>query len=86
MNGLLQRVSRPKGGINEWLHWLPVSLHKKIDYAISMLRGYLQSLLQSQEKKLMPSPPENGVSAGLSAVLEADVKQIVNLARETYEK
>ncbi|KHN21164.1 Hypothetical protein glysoja_006643 [Glycine soja] len=38
------------------------------------------------EKKLMPSPSENGVSAGLLAVLEADVKEIVSFAHETYEK
>lgn len=31
-------------------------------------------------------PSENGFSVGLSTVLEADVKQIVNMARETYEK
>ncbi|ESW04455.1 hypothetical protein PHAVU_011G095900 [Phaseolus vulgaris] len=77
---VLHRVTRPKGGINEWLQWLPVSLHKKIDYIVRMIQGY------SQEKKLMPLPSENGVSSGLLAVLEADVKQIVSFARETYEK
>lgn len=41
-------------------------------------------LLKSQEEK--PLRSENGASAGLLAVLEADVKQIVNFARETYEK
>lgn len=34
----------------------------------------------------MPLPSENGGGVGLSTVLEADVKNIVNLARETYEK
>ncbi|KAH1225195.1 Mitochondrial fission protein ELM1 [Glycine max] len=38
------------------------------------------------EKKLVPLPSENGVGAGLLAVLEADVKEIVSFARETYEK
>jgi len=80
MTDFWQRVTRPKGGINEWLQWLPVSLHKKIDYIVRMIQGY------SQEKKLMPLPSENGVSSGLLAVLEADVKQIVSFARETYEK
>jgi len=51
-----------------------------------MIQGYSQLTLKSQEKKVMPLPSENGVSAGLLAVLEADAKQIVNFARETYEK
>jgi len=83
MIGFSQRVTRPKGGINEWLQWLPVSLHKKIDYIVRMIQGYSQ---KSQKKKLMPLPSENGVSSGLLSVLEADVKQIVNFARETCEK
>uniref|UniRef100_A0A2C9VYD3 Uncharacterized protein n=1 Tax=Manihot esculenta TaxID=3983 RepID=A0A2C9VYD3_MANES len=64
----LYRVTRPRGGINESLHWLPVSLHKKLDYILVAL------------------PSENGGSVGLSTVLEADVKQIVNMVRETFEK
>jgi hypothetical protein len=81
---LPQRVTRPKGGINEWLHWLPVSLHKKIYYIVRTVRGYSLLLLKSPEKKLLPS--QNGAGAGLLGVLEADAKQIVNLAQETYEK
>jgi len=81
---LLQRVTRPKGGVNEWLHWLPVSLHKKIYYIVTTVRDYSQILLKSQQKKLVPSV--NGERAGLLGVLEADAKQIVNFARETYEK
>ncbi|KAL2328447.1 hypothetical protein Fmac_021874 [Flemingia macrophylla] len=81
---ILYRVTRPKGGINKWLQWLPVSLHKKLDLIVRMIRGYSQLMLKSQAKKLMPS--ENGVSKGLLAVLEADVKQIVSFARETCEK
>ena len=34
----------------------------------------------------MPLPSENGGSVGLATVLEADVEQIVNLARETYDR
>lgn len=34
----------------------------------------------------MALPSENGGSVGLSTVLEADVKQIVNMVRETFEK
>ncbi|XP_054811293.1 mitochondrial fission protein ELM1 [Prosopis cineraria] len=81
---VLYRVTRPKGGVNDWLRWLPVSFHRKIYYLIRLIHGYSQLLTKSQEKKLMPLPSENGV--GLSAILEADVKHIVNLARETYEK
>ncbi|KAJ7981195.1 Mitochondrial fission protein ELM1 [Quillaja saponaria] len=83
---VLYRVSRPKGGINQWLHWLPVSLHKKIDYVIRHIRSYSQFQIKSQGNKLTPLSSANGGSAGLSVVLEADAKQIVNLARETYEK
>ncbi|KAK9279946.1 hypothetical protein L1049_013630 [Liquidambar formosana] len=78
---ILYRVTRPRGGINEWLHWLPVSLHKKLHYVIRQIL-----LLTARGKKLVPLPTENGGSAGLSSVLEADAKQIVTMARETYEK
>ncbi|KEH29831.1 putative mitochondrial fission protein ELM1 [Medicago truncatula] len=83
-NYFLYRVTRPKGGVNEWLHWLPVSLHKKIYYIVTTVRDYSQILLKSQQKKLVPSV--NGERAGLLGVLEADAKQIVNFAQETYEK
>lgn len=77
-------MTRPKGGVNEWLHWLPVSLHKKIYYIVTAVCDYSQILLKSQQKKLVPSV--NGERAGLLGVLEADAKQIVNFAQETYEK
>ncbi|CAI8616249.1 unnamed protein product [Vicia faba] len=83
-NYFLYRVTRPKGGVNEWLHWLPVSLHKKIYYIVRTVGNYSHLLLRSQPKKLKPS--ENGVSDGLLGVLEADTKQIVKFAHETYEK
>ncbi|XP_050382189.1 mitochondrial fission protein ELM1-like [Argentina anserina] len=35
----LYRVTRPRGGINRWIPWLPLSLHKKLDFAISGIRG-----------------------------------------------
>ncbi|CAI0544163.1 unnamed protein product [Linum tenue] len=73
---VLYRVTRPRGGINEWLHWLPVWLHKFLYYVMTKLRT----------KKLSPIPSENGSSVGLASILEADVKHIVNLARDTYEK
>lgn len=78
----MQRVTRPRGGINEWLHWLPVSLHKKFDYLIKQI-----ILLTSRRRKLVPLPLENGSHpVGLGSVLEADVKRIVAMARNTYEK
>ncbi|CAL9000132.1 unnamed protein product [Prunus brigantina] len=79
---VLYRVTRPKGGINEWLHWLPVSLHKKLNYIIRQICV----LLIYRGQKTLPLPTENGGSAGLKCVLEADVQQIVTMARQTFEK
>ncbi|CAL0332143.1 unnamed protein product [Lupinus luteus] len=81
-NHLFYRVTRPKGGINEWLQWLPLSLHKRIDLLINIFYLLFKS---SPKKKVMHLPSQNG-AAGLSTVLEADVKHIVNLARESYDK
>ena len=75
----VQRVTRPRGGVNEWLHWLPVSLHKKLVYLIR------QIILLSRSNKLAPLPLENG-AVGLASVLEADVNQIVTIARQSYDK
>ncbi|KAH7561263.1 hypothetical protein JRO89_XS10G0202800 [Xanthoceras sorbifolium] len=83
---VLYRVTRPRGGINEWLHWLPVSLHKKLDYVIRQLCVYSRLLLTARGEKLVHPPFENGFSAGLSSVLEANAKHIVTMAHETYEK
>ncbi|XP_062005412.1 mitochondrial fission protein ELM1-like isoform X1 [Rosa rugosa] len=64
----IYRVTRPRGGINKWLPWLPLSLHKKVDYVISG----------------MPFSAEKiGLSSG---VVEADAKQIANMARKTFDK
>ncbi|XP_027343361.1 mitochondrial fission protein ELM1-like [Abrus precatorius] len=41
---LFYRVTRPKGGINDWLQWLPLSLHKKIHYLISIFVPFLTNL------------------------------------------
>ncbi|KAL5575919.1 hypothetical protein UlMin_017618 [Ulmus minor] len=83
---VLYRVTRPKGGMNEWLHWLPVSVHKKLYNIIRQIHGYSKLFLKSRGHKIASLPSENGSSVGLSSILEADVKQIVNMARETYEK
>ncbi|XP_022935405.1 mitochondrial fission protein ELM1-like isoform X1 [Cucurbita moschata] len=66
----LYRVMRPRGGINRWLHWLPVSVHKKLDIFIRQIFG-------------MPLLTKK---SGLSHVLEADAKQIAKVARETFDK
>lgn len=83
---VLYRVTRPKGGINEWLHWLPVSFHKKLEYIIRQICGYSRLLLKSQGHRVTSIPSENGSNGGLSSILEADLKQIVNMAHETSEK
>lgn len=79
---VVYRVTRPRGGINEWLHWLPVSLHKTLDYLIKYI-----TLLTFRGKKLAPLPSQNGGGGvGLASVLEADAKHIAAMARQTYEK
>ncbi|GAY52933.1 hypothetical protein CUMW_145770 [Citrus unshiu] len=83
---VLYRVTRPRGGINEWLHWLPVSVHKKLEYVIRQICGYSRLLSAARGEKPVCHPLENGGNVGLSSVLEADVRQIVTMARETYEK
>ncbi|KAD7478227.1 hypothetical protein R6Q59_007676 [Mikania micrantha] len=82
----LYRVTRPRGGINEYLHWLPVSLHKQIYYIIRLIYGYSQVLLTSRGSRVQSLTGENGGSVGLSSVLEADVKSIVKMAKGTAEK
>ncbi|KAJ4845137.1 serine/threonine protein kinase [Turnera subulata] len=81
---VLYRVTRPRGGINDWLHFLPVSLHKTLYYVVRRLYGYSRCIVGKGRSKFEPS--ENGGGVGLSSVLEADLKQIVNMARDTYEK
>ncbi|XVE96365.1 hypothetical protein REPUB_Repub02eG0214900 [Reevesia pubescens] len=80
----LYRVTRPRGGINEWLHWLPVSLHEKMDYIISQICSYSRFQAEATRgKKVVPFSVEK---TGLSNVLEADAKQIAMVARETFQK
>ncbi|XP_022767028.1 mitochondrial fission protein ELM1-like isoform X1 [Durio zibethinus] len=79
----LYRVTRPRGGINEWLHWLPVSLHKKVDYIIRQVCSYSRFQTEARGNKVVPFLVQN---TGLSDVLEADAKQIAMMARDTFEK
>ncbi|KAF2560756.1 hypothetical protein F2Q70_00014622, partial [Brassica cretica] len=83
-NHLLYRVTRPKGGIHEWLHWLPVGFHKYLDFILRHLYLYSRLMLRSKQTKYISS--ENSGNVGLSSILEADVNKIVTMARETYEK
>ncbi|XP_074289366.1 mitochondrial fission protein ELM1-like [Silene latifolia] len=83
---LFYRVTRPAGGINEWLHWLPVSLHKKLDCIIRQICVYSHFMLSSQRNKIGYMPLANSSSVGLSSILDADAKQIVSMAQTTFEK
>lgn len=53
-------MSRPRGGINERLHWLPVSAHKQLERAVNWICGK-----PFQSKKLAPLPAEGEGSIGL---------------------
>ncbi|KAG8070917.1 hypothetical protein GUJ93_ZPchr0006g43050 [Zizania palustris] len=80
----LYRVTRPQGGINEWLHFLPISLHKLIDQVLRQFFRNTRFELVIQGRK--PYRVPNGGSVGLSSVLEADTKKIVAVARDTFDK
>ncbi|KAK2645344.1 hypothetical protein Ddye_020539 [Dipteronia dyeriana] len=43
-------VTRPRGGVNGWLHWLPVSLHKKANYLVKRICGDSRFQLTSSVK------------------------------------
>ncbi|RLN07277.1 mitochondrial fission protein ELM1 [Panicum miliaceum] len=83
-NLALYRVTRPRGGINEWLHFLPISLHKFVDQVLRQFFHNTRFAIVVQGRK--PYRVLNAGSVGLSTVLEADVKKIVCVARDTYEK
>ncbi|KAG7017472.1 Mitochondrial fission protein ELM1 [Cucurbita argyrosperma subsp. argyrosperma] len=80
----LYRVMRPRGGINRWLHWLPVSVHKKLDIFIRQIFG--MPLLTKKSVILRRTLEGIPDGIGLSHVLEADAKQIAKVARETFDK
>lgn len=50
----MQRVTRPRGGINKWLHWLPVSLHRKVDYVIRQICIYSGVQVEARWSKVVP--------------------------------
>ncbi|CAL9766421.1 unnamed protein product [Musa acuminata subsp. burmannicoides] len=82
----IHRVTRPRGGINEWLRWLPVSVHKVLDNLIRQIFGNSRLVMSLQGRKLVPFPVQNGGHVGLSSILEADARKIASIARETFEK
>lgn len=53
---LVQRVTRPRGGINESLRWLPVFLHKKLEHAMKWIYGDLQLQVGNIGKKVTGLP------------------------------
>ena len=57
----LQRVTRPRGGINEWLHWVPVSLHKKFDYFMKRIIGYHYQVMVNGQKVMPLFSQTNGI-------------------------
>ncbi|CAN1277524.1 Probable UDP-N-acetylglucosamine--peptide N-acetylglucosaminyltransferase SPINDLY [Linum perenne] len=81
------RVRRPTGGINSWLQWLPVSVHKRVDY---LTRRVFFSCLESFRSKISLSShrvtPCLSPKAGLSDILEADAKRIAEMAMHSFHK
>lgn len=55
----LQRVSRPRGRINDKLRWLPVSVHKQLEGAVEWIRGK-----PFRAKKLVPVSSEQRGGVG----------------------
>lgn len=82
----MQRVIRPQGGINDWLHWLPVSVHQQIYYILRRICGTSRFGVVLGGRRLSPIPYDTSISAGLASVLDADAKRIATMARETFEK
>ncbi|KAM0861263.1 hypothetical protein ACQ4PT_046003 [Festuca glaucescens] len=82
----LFRIIRPTGGINKWLHFLPISLHKVVDQVLRNILSNMALATLFQGKLLAPYYVSNVQSFGLSSVLEADTHKIVTLVRDTFEK
>ena len=62
----MQRVTRPRGGINEWLHWLPVSLHKKLEYLMWRICGERRFEVIVKGQKVMPRSVETSGTTHLT--------------------
>ncbi|XP_055812342.1 mitochondrial fission protein ELM1-like isoform X2 [Solanum dulcamara] len=80
----LFRVIRPKGGINKRLHWLPVSLHKRLENVRKLIYGdSFSTQIAVRGQKLMSLAAERQVS---SDILEANAKHIATLSCEAFAK
>lgn len=76
---ILKRVIRPKGGINKWLQWLPVSLHKRLENVRKLIYGdSLSTQIAVRGHKLM--------SLAGQGILEANAKHIATLSCEAFAK
>ncbi|KAF8693345.1 hypothetical protein HU200_038734 [Digitaria exilis] len=77
-NLTVYRVTRPRGGINDCLGVLPVSLHKLID----------RFLVRPFSRRAGPRKhvPNGGLAALSPSVPEADAKEIVAAARDAFDK
>uniref|UniRef100_A0A0E0KQC8 Mitochondrial fission protein ELM1 n=1 Tax=Oryza punctata TaxID=4537 RepID=A0A0E0KQC8_ORYPU len=82
----LYRAIRPTGGINKWLHFLPISLHKLVDQVLRQMFSSDKFATLFQGDKLAQYTVCNGQTVGLSSVLEADTKRIVTMVNDTFEK
>ncbi|KAG2262978.1 hypothetical protein Bca52824_070057 [Brassica carinata] len=73
---LYYSVARPRGGIYRWLHWLPISLYKKLDHFIRCVcAGFSIKANESAGRR-----------SGIRDVFEvADPKQIAAMARRTFD-
>ncbi|KAL6496336.1 hypothetical protein OROGR_029594 [Orobanche gracilis] len=69
-NYSLRRVRRPRGGINEKLHWLPLSVHKQLDYVVQWISRNQVAPLLAQAKD----------------VLEADATHIAKVAENISDR
>ncbi|KAF0891884.1 hypothetical protein E2562_011280 [Oryza meyeriana var. granulata] len=83
---MLYRAIRPTGGINKWLHFLPISLHKLVDQVLKQMFSSDRFAALFQGKWLGQYTVCNDQLFGLSSVLEADTKRIVTMVNDTFEK
>ncbi|XP_074557309.1 mitochondrial fission protein ELM1-like [Curcuma longa] len=82
----IYRVTRPRGSVNEWLHWLPISLHKALDCLIRQIFTDTRFAISPPEMKSFPFPVQSGTHTGLLSILEEDGRKIASIASETYKK
>ncbi|TVU14621.1 hypothetical protein EJB05_38097, partial [Eragrostis curvula] len=82
----LYRVTRPTGGINKWLRFLPISFHKLVDQFLRQTFYDTRFAALVQGRKLEQYLDHKGRPLGLSSVLEADTKKIVSMIRDAFEK